>query len=143
MCNLQKQPPEVFKGVLRNFAKFTGKRLCQSLIFNKVYRTFLGDPLLWLQFKNRFKPAKIMFSTLPSPLLKFWSSIQFHTSIHVKLSFNSEIFIWRRNLQPQHLSAIPIVTSMNTETEWFQVVIITTDLDIQHYNSVYETDVLA
>ena len=30
--------PEVFckKGVLRNFAKFTGKRLCQSLFFNKV-----------------------------------------------------------------------------------------------------------
>ena len=34
----QKQPPEVFhkKGVLRNFAKFTGKRLCQSLFFKKV-----------------------------------------------------------------------------------------------------------
>ena len=34
----QKQPPEVFceKGVLRNFAKFTGKRLCESLFFNKV-----------------------------------------------------------------------------------------------------------
>ena len=30
--------PEVFckKGVLRNFAKFTRKHLCQSLIFNKV-----------------------------------------------------------------------------------------------------------
>ena len=30
--------PEVFckKGVLRNFAKFTGKYLCQSLFFNKV-----------------------------------------------------------------------------------------------------------
>ena len=26
----------VRKGVLRNFAKFTGKRLCQSLFFNKV-----------------------------------------------------------------------------------------------------------
>ena len=31
--------PEVFceKGVLRNFAKFTGKHLCQSLVFIKVY----------------------------------------------------------------------------------------------------------
>ena len=31
---------EVFckKCVLRNFTKFTGKRLCQSLIFNKVAR---------------------------------------------------------------------------------------------------------
>ena len=26
----------VRKGVLRNFAKFTGKRLCQGLFFNKV-----------------------------------------------------------------------------------------------------------
>ena len=32
------QPLEVFheKGVLRNFAKFAGKHLCQSLFFNKV-----------------------------------------------------------------------------------------------------------
>ena len=30
--------PDVFceKSVLRNFAKFTGKHLCQSLFFNKV-----------------------------------------------------------------------------------------------------------
>ena len=30
--------PEVFfkKGVFRNFAKFTGKHLCQSLFFNKL-----------------------------------------------------------------------------------------------------------
>ena len=36
--SLQKQPSEVFcrKGVLRNVAKFTGKHLCQSLLFNKV-----------------------------------------------------------------------------------------------------------
>ena len=35
---LQKQPPEVLykKGVLRNFQKFTGKHLYQSLFFNKV-----------------------------------------------------------------------------------------------------------
>ena len=34
----QKQPPEVFnkKSVLKNFTKFTGKHLCQSLFFNKV-----------------------------------------------------------------------------------------------------------
>ena len=33
-----KQPLEVFyeKGVPRNFTKFTGKHLCQSLFFNKV-----------------------------------------------------------------------------------------------------------
>ena len=35
---MQKQPPEVFyeKVVLKNFAKFTGKHLRQSLFFNKV-----------------------------------------------------------------------------------------------------------
>ena len=36
--NGQKQPPELFckKSVLKNFAKFTGKHLCQSLFLNKV-----------------------------------------------------------------------------------------------------------
>ena len=35
---MQKQSPGVFceKGVLRNFSKFTGKQVCQSLFFNKV-----------------------------------------------------------------------------------------------------------
>ena len=42
----QKQPPEVFckQDVLKNFSKFTGKRLCQSLFFNKKrlwHRCFL------------------------------------------------------------------------------------------------------
>ena len=38
LLTVQKQPPEVFckKGVLRNFAKFTGKHLCQSLSFNNI-----------------------------------------------------------------------------------------------------------
>ena len=32
-CGLKKQPPGVFykKGVIKNFAKFTGKHMCQSL----------------------------------------------------------------------------------------------------------------
>ena len=36
--SLQKEPPQVFykKGVLKNFAKFTGKNLCESLFFDKV-----------------------------------------------------------------------------------------------------------
>ena len=38
----KKQPPEVFckNGVLRNFAKFTGKHLYHSLFFNKVAGLF-------------------------------------------------------------------------------------------------------
>ena len=36
--NFRSSRTEVFckKGVLRNFAKFTGKQLCQSLFFNKA-----------------------------------------------------------------------------------------------------------
>ena len=41
-CRSRSSRPEVFseKGVLRNFAKFTGKDLCQSLFFNKVAGLF-------------------------------------------------------------------------------------------------------
>ena len=42
------------KDVLRNFAKFTGKHLCQSLFFNKVasLRLFIEHPW-WLLLKVR------------------------------------------------------------------------------------------
>ena len=39
ITEIQKQSQEVFyikKGVYKNFTKFTGKHLCQSLFFNKV-----------------------------------------------------------------------------------------------------------
>ena len=38
MLEVPKQSSEVFckKGVLKNFAKFTGKNQCESLFFNKV-----------------------------------------------------------------------------------------------------------
>ena len=38
LWSIRSSRPDVFckKGVLRNFAKFTGKHLCQSLFFNKV-----------------------------------------------------------------------------------------------------------
>ena len=35
-CRSSRQRCSVRKGVLRNFTKFTGKHLCQSLFFNKV-----------------------------------------------------------------------------------------------------------
>ena len=42
----QKQLSEVFykKGILKNFAKFTGKHLCQSLFFNKASAFFIEHP---------------------------------------------------------------------------------------------------
>ena len=41
MWSARSSRPDVFceKGVLRNFAKFTGKHLCHSLFFNKVAGT--------------------------------------------------------------------------------------------------------
>ena len=48
--------PEVFckKDVLKNFAKFTGKHLCQRLFFNKVadWRFFI-EYLRWLLLNSR------------------------------------------------------------------------------------------
>ena len=58
-CNLdsqiQKQPPEIFykKGALKNFTKFTGKHLCQSLFFNKIAglrRATLLNTILWHRY---------------------------------------------------------------------------------------------
>ena len=58
LSETQKQPQEVFcirKGVLRNFAKFTGKHLCRNLFFNKAagirqfpvnFAKFLRTPFL-------------------------------------------------------------------------------------------------
>ena len=54
---IQKQRPEVFckKDVLRNFAKFTGKHLCQSLFFNKVAgRNFMEKETLAQVFSCEF-----------------------------------------------------------------------------------------
>ena len=51
---LQKQLPEVFC-FPRNFAKFTGKHLCQSLFFNKVAKNkFLRTPFLQNTFRRCF-----------------------------------------------------------------------------------------
>ena len=54
----RKSRPEVFckKSVLRNFAKFTGKHLCRSLVYNKVAglsTSFLTGHLRWLLLKGQ------------------------------------------------------------------------------------------
>ena len=62
--------PEVFckKGVFRNFAKFTGKHLCQSLFFNQVAGLRHG---FCCQFCEISKSCKISKSTfyLKTPLV--------------------------------------------------------------------------
>ena len=48
ISSLRSSRPEMFckKGVLRKFAKFLGKRLCQSLFFDKV----AGLPVNFVKF---------------------------------------------------------------------------------------------
>ena len=63
VCICEKQPPEVFckKGVLRDFAKFTRKHLCQSLFFNKVAG---GASIL--------SPSEVNFRELIPRLSRYW-----------------------------------------------------------------------
>ena len=51
---VQKQPPEVFykKDALRNYAKFTGKHLCQSLFLNKVVGLRLWHRCFHVSFRK-------------------------------------------------------------------------------------------
>ena len=68
--NSQKQSPRrVLQNVLRNFAKFTGKHLRQSLYFNKVAdlseivkfmtTTFLTEHLRWLLLNRNNWPQRL------------------------------------------------------------------------------------
>ena len=55
-CKCQKQQLELFykKGILKKYAKFTGKHLCQSLFFNKIVslrQRFLQNNPKWLLLK--------------------------------------------------------------------------------------------
>ena len=57
---VQKQPPEVLfkKGVLKNFANFTGKHLCWSLFFNKVADLRVCN-FIKKRLQQRYVPVKL------------------------------------------------------------------------------------
>ena len=59
--NNQKQPPQVFykKGILNNFTKFTGKRLCQGLFLHKI-AGLRPAALLKKRLWNRFFPTNFV-----------------------------------------------------------------------------------
>ena len=57
------------KGVLRNFTKFTGKHLCQSLFFNKVAGLRPATFLLKKTPQHRCFPVNIT-KFLRTPILK-------------------------------------------------------------------------
>ena len=75
--NQQKQPPEVLfkKGALRNFAKFTGTHLCQSLFFNKV-AVLRHATLLKKRLWHRYFPVNFA-KFLRTPFLQNTSGVCF------------------------------------------------------------------
>ena len=58
----------VLKGVLRNFTKFTGKHLCQSLFFNKV--AGMRTPFLHLRATASVRLKKILCTLSRSRLVQ-------------------------------------------------------------------------
>ena len=93
--SFQKQSPEVFykKNVLRNFTKFAGKHLCQSLFINKVAglrpATLLKKRLWYRCFPVNFVKllrTSLLQSTSGRLLLCFEHAQIFHNfTFHVSL----------------------------------------------------------
>ena len=63
--------PEMFrqKGVLRNFAKFTGKHLCQRLFFNKVAGQACKETLAQVFSRECCEISKNTFSYRTHPVV--------------------------------------------------------------------------
>ena len=86
--------PEVFyrKGALRNFAKFTGKHLSQSLFFTKICRSeacnFIKNETLAQTFSCEF--CEISKNTFFTEHLQATASVWFCLSKLEKLSSESE-----------------------------------------------------
>ena len=86
------------KGVLKSFAKFTGRRLCQSLFFNKVVKketltqvfscefcevsknTFFIELLRWLLLKIKVLQKKIL-RFCPRESFYFQKCVQFSAKL--------------------------------------------------------------
>ena len=111
LCRTSHPRCSIRKGVLRNFAKFTGKRLCHSLYFNKVaglrpegcefakflrtlfYRTNLGDCVCLCSVTHKKKKTK-QDTTYPA-----LSNIFFAYQSHAKLIllYSNTIFFFKKN----------------------------------------------
>ena len=83
--NVQKQPPQVFykKGVLKNFVKFTGKHLCQSLFLKKL-------PAKTCKFFEILK--KLCATTSGCVKEFFYKSAGWHLATSLRINFFTDIF---------------------------------------------------
>ena len=78
------------KGVLRNFAKFTGKHLCQSLLFNKVagLRKRLWHscfPVNFTKFLRTLFFTEHLWTTASKKLRSYWNACKFKVLKETKL----------------------------------------------------------
>ena len=91
VTNIRSSRPEVFckKGILRDFAKFTGKHLCQSLFFNEEsLAQVLSCELCEISkntvfYRTPLVAASVIFLYRPIPFTNFFSQ----TTIFNGLSF--------------------------------------------------------
>ena len=96
--------PEVFckKGVLRNFAKFTGKHLCQSLSFNKVADLWLLLRLVRWKAVICFSMHKNLFKRLSLYLFFFirpFASMPLSVSILNFVANDFAVFLFLESLR--------------------------------------------
>ena len=79
------------KGVLSNFAKFTGKHLCQSLFFNEVAGLRLWKERPWYRCFHvnfvKFRRTFFLQSNSGRLLLSLWGGRTFHYKLLFSLSF--------------------------------------------------------
>ena len=94
------------KGVLKNFAKFTGKHLCQSLFFNKVaglkpatlFKKRTWQRCLPVNFA-KFLKTHFFIKHLRWPLPNIWNEVEsryFHKKFHRRCVAVSWIYRVRR-----------------------------------------------
>ena len=84
--------PEVFskKGVLRNFTKFTGKHLCQSLFFKKETLAHVFSCEFWEISKNTFlhrTPLVAASELYPHIMIFHWFHLLIIYLLFIYLSF--------------------------------------------------------
>ena len=99
--------PEVFckNGVVGNFAKFTGKHLCQSLLFNKVAGKHLRWLLLYLvDVHNTFTgPPGSYLNNLGTYIRLIFTKWLPHSLLYSFLRINYYYFLW--NSVPEAFSS--------------------------------------
>ena len=80
----------VRKGVFRNFAKFTGKHLCQSLLFNKI-AGLRPATLFKMRLQHRYFSADIAKILRTAFFMEYlrWLVLKIKTILHS--TFNSSL----------------------------------------------------